>query len=71
MEEKLGNHGDLEKSETSLPHEHTGIEALPEIDTHEEAKLIRKLDFYIIPITMLLYLFSFLDRQVVLYCSSH
>lgn len=34
----------------------------PEFDPHEEAKLIRKLDFFIIPITMVLYLLSFLDR---------
>jgi sugar phosphate permease len=32
------------------------------IDRSAEAKLVRKLDFFIIPITMLLYLFSFLDR---------
>ncbi|KIW61067.1 hypothetical protein PV05_01229 [Exophiala xenobiotica] len=38
------------------------IEALPEIDHAAEARLIRKLDLYIIPPTMLLYLFSFLDR---------
>ncbi|KAF2664406.1 putative MFS transporter [Microthyrium microscopicum] len=33
-----------------------------QIDHHAEAKLIRKLDLHIIPITMLLYLLSFLDR---------
>jgi hypothetical protein len=33
-----------------------------EIDRLAEKRLIRKLDFHIIPITMLLYLFSFLDR---------
>ncbi|KAF2400034.1 MFS general substrate transporter [Trichodelitschia bisporula] len=33
-----------------------------EVDHHLEAKLIRKLDIRIIPLTMLLYLFSFLDR---------
>jgi sugar phosphate permease len=33
-----------------------------EIDKHAERKLVRKLDCFIIPITMLLYLFSFLDR---------
>lgn len=37
-----------------------GLEVL--IDHEAEAKLIRKLDFFIIPITMLLYLLSFLDR---------
>lgn len=35
-----------------------------EIDHVAEQKLIRKLDRHIIPIVMLLYVFSFLDRQV-------
>lgn len=40
-----------------------GIEGqLEEIDIIAEAKLVRKLDLYIIPVVMLLYLFSFLDR---------
>lgn len=34
----------------------------PEIDHAAEKKLVRKLDLYIVPIIMLLYLFSFLDR---------
>lgn len=38
-----------------------------EIDHAAEKKLVRKLDLNIIPIVMLLYLFSFLDRQVF-YC---
>lgn len=38
------------------------IEPLHEIDHAAEARLTRKLDLYIIPPTMLLYLFSFLDR---------
>ncbi|KIX01073.1 uncharacterized protein Z518_10139 [Rhinocladiella mackenziei CBS 650.93] len=38
------------------------VENLPEIDYAAEDRLIRKLDWYIIPPTMLLYLFSFLDR---------
>jgi hypothetical protein len=33
-----------------------------QIDSHAEARLVRKLDSFIIPITMLLYLLSFLDR---------
>ena len=33
-----------------------------EIDHVAERKLVRKLDWHIIPITMLLYLLSFLDR---------
>lgn len=36
-----------------------------EIDHAAEKKLVRKLDLKIIPIVMLLYLFSFLDRQVI------
>ncbi|EXJ95545.1 hypothetical protein A1O1_00667 [Capronia coronata CBS 617.96] len=37
-------------------------ETSPTIDYAAEARLVRKLDLYIIPPTMLLYLFSFLDR---------
>lgn len=37
-----------------------------EIDHAAEKNLVRKLDLYIVPIVMLLYLFSFLDRQVSL-----
>ena len=36
---------------------------LEEIDHAAEKKLVRKLDLHIIPSVMLLYLFSFLDRQ--------
>lgn len=32
------------------------------IDAVAEKKLLRKLDLYIVPLVMLLYLFSFLDR---------
>lgn len=35
---------------------------LEDVDPIAEAKLVRKLDLYIIPVVMLLYLFSFLDR---------
>lgn len=35
---------------------------LNEVDPIAEAKLVRKLDLYIIPVVMLLYLLSFLDR---------
>lgn len=38
------------------------IENVPAIDHAAENHLLRKLDFYIIPPTMLLYLVSFLDR---------
>lgn len=34
------------------------------IDKAEERKLVRKLDAHIIPVVMLLYLLSFLDRLV-------
>jgi hypothetical protein len=33
-----------------------------DINPREEARLVRKLDSHIIPVVMLLYLFSFLDR---------
>lgn len=39
-------------------------ESFVEIDHAAEKRLISKLDIHIIPIVMLLYLFSFLDRQV-------
>ena len=35
---------------------------LEEVDPVYEAKLVRKLDIFIIPVVMLLYLLSFLDR---------
>ena len=35
---------------------------LGEVDPVFETKLVRKLDLYIIPVVMLLYLLSFLDR---------
>jgi hypothetical protein len=35
---------------------------LGEVDPLYETKLVRKLDLYIIPVVMLLYLLSFLDR---------
>lgn len=60
-EEKPG-----EKEHVLYPSNEAGspkaIEELPTIDHAAEAKLIRKLDFMIIPPVMLLYLFSFLDR---------
>ena len=43
------------------------LETLIEIDHAAERRLVRKLDLHIIPIVMLLYLFSFLDRQVFLF----
>ena len=35
---------------------------LPAINKAKERQLVRKLDLYIVPVVMLLYLFSFLDR---------
>ena len=34
----------------------------PDIDPAKERKLVRKLDLHIVPVVMLLYLLSFLDR---------
>jgi hypothetical protein len=56
---------DLEKSDStkpSLPVEHTLDPDSIVIDHAAERRLVRKLDLYIVPIVMLLYLFSFLDR---------
>lgn len=50
------------REESPLKHHSEHIE----IDHAAEKNLVRKLDLYIIPIVMLLYLFSFLDRQVTL-----
>lgn len=41
-----------------------GVETGLDIDHAAEKRLVMKLDLNIIPIVMLLYLFSFLDRQV-------
>ena len=38
---------------------------LGEVDPMFEKKLVRKLDAFIIPVVMLLYLLSFLDRYVL------
>jgi hypothetical protein len=66
MNDKFSEHGDLEEKSDhrvpSFPVEHTLDSAGIVIDHHAEAKLVRKLDIFIIPIVMLLYLFSFLDR---------
>lgn len=37
-------------------------DGLPAIDKKKERQLVRKLDRYIVPMMMLLYLMSFLDR---------
>lgn len=68
MGNKLDEHADLDgKSDRGtpiFPVEHTIEPAALVVDHQSEARLVRKLDIYIIPIVMLLYLFSFLDRQV-------
>ena len=53
--------GDNEKS--MAPPAPKGYEGgRPEIDPVKEKKLVRKLDLHIVPVVMLLYLLSFLDR---------
>ena len=42
-------------------------DTLVDIDHIAETELVRKLDRHIVPIVMLLYLFSFLDRQKILF----
>lgn len=50
------------ESQHPLP-EKKGYEAgTPDIDPAKERKLVRKLDAHIVPLVMLLYLLSFLDR---------
>lgn len=60
---------DIEKQyEGADPHAPNSIKSdevdrqLGEVDPLFEAKLVRKLDMFIIPVVMLLYLLSFLDR---------
>ncbi len=54
------------KSDTDVSqHGIHGDEAVPEfvIDPILEKKIVRKLDIYIIPVYMIIYIFSFLDRS--------
>jgi hypothetical protein len=44
------------------PHSDEVDRRLEEVDPVFEAKVVRKLDAFIIPVVMLLYLLSFLDR---------
>lgn len=46
----------------------SNLNGVTEIDHAAEKELVRKLDRHIVPLIMLLYLFSFLDRQVVVAC---
>jgi hypothetical protein len=62
MSEKLSDIEKLQSRNPSFPVEHTIEPEYTIIDHAAEKKLVRKLDIFIIPITMLLYLFSFLDR---------
>ena len=57
----MASHTSLEEKRGSTPPR--GYEGGdPEIDRVKERKLVRKLDLHIIPLVMLLYLLSFLDR---------
>lgn len=60
---------DIEKQDGLAPPNGNGPKESDEIgrqlegvDPVFEAKIVRKLDLFIIPVVMLLYLFSFLDR---------
>lgn len=61
---------DVEKQHGAGPHANGSMKSdelgrrLDGIDPVFEAKLVRKLDLSIIPVVMLLYLLSFLDRSV-------
>jgi hypothetical protein len=62
-------HAELVKG-SSLPDDRNSLVigedgSIPTIDLAAEKKLLRKLDLHIIPIVMLLYLFSFIDRYVI------
>ena len=53
-------HSRDEKPETAPPRGYEG--GFTEIDPARERALVRKLDFHIVPVVMLLYLLSFVDR---------
>ena len=56
---------DEKEKATAVPPPPKGYEGgSPEIDPVKEKKLVRKLDFHIVPVVMLLYLLSFLDRYI-------
>ena len=53
----------VDKAGTGTKSETKGYEGgYVEIDEEKEKKLVRKLDLHIVPVVMLLYLLSFLDR---------
>lgn len=60
----MDNKKDVLKLETLSPSDDLPAKAKADIDHLSENRLVRKLDFHIIPFVMLLYLFSFLDRYV-------
>jgi MFS family permease len=60
LREKDGHQSPVPDDLESRDARHESIDS--GIDHHAEAKLVRKLDLFIIPITMLLYILSFLDR---------
>lgn len=68
MGNKLDDHAELDgKSDQGIPTfpVEDAIESAEWLIDHQaETRLVRKLDIFIIPIVMLLYLFSFLDRRV-------
>lgn len=49
-------------TEAATTLESIDVDDLPQIDAEAERKLVRKLDLHIVPVVMLLYLLSFLDR---------
>lgn len=55
----------MEKQIHTLPDESPSPvdSSIADIDYAAEKRLVRKLDIYIIPLVMLLYLLSFLDRS--------
>lgn len=56
-----------EKTEAPRPSSHD--DDLPDLlDPVAEKKLVRKLDTHIVPVCMILYLLSFLDRFVLSFC---
>jgi hypothetical protein len=55
-------HDETESKLETMPGSHKKIDSADVVDHAAERHLVRKLDLYIIPPTMMLYLFSFLDR---------
>lgn len=52
---------DADKSEEMRPRE-ASISSIEELDPKEERRVLRKVDMVIVPLVMLVYLLSFLDR---------